>query len=172
MRIEYLCHASLAIETADAKLLTDPWLDGGAYFGSWTRSHEIPAEQRAAILATRYVWLSHGHPDHLSGESLARSLLRGNWTYFPALCWRTSVVQGIGFRSGLNVVQDLALLLDVSLQGGALLLDPEVTFAYRRHAASDEEGCRCAHELRWWPRWPSSSARVPGRRRLRDSWSI
>src|SRR5690242_12555112 len=51
-------------------LATDPWVDGTAYFGSWTLSHEIPEEQRAAIAACRYIWFSHGHPDHLSSESL------------------------------------------------------------------------------------------------------
>ncbi|WP_447987268.1 MBL fold metallo-hydrolase [Nitrospira sp. Nam74] len=52
-------------------LATDPWLIGGAYFGSWTLSHAIPAEQMEAIKACRYIFISHGHPDHLSLESLA-----------------------------------------------------------------------------------------------------
>jgi len=29
-------------------LITDPWLRGPAYFGSWTFSHQIPEEQMAA----------------------------------------------------------------------------------------------------------------------------
>ncbi len=76
-------------------------------------------------------------PVVVQGEGLAASLLHGNWTYFPSLCWRTEVVQGIGFRPGLDVVQDLALLLDVSLAGGSLVLDASPTFAYRRHSGSD-----------------------------------
>jgi L-ascorbate metabolism protein UlaG (beta-lactamase superfamily) len=51
-------------------LATDPWVQGGAYFGSWTLSHEIPAEQLEAIRGVPYVWFSHGHPDHLNGDSL------------------------------------------------------------------------------------------------------
>jgi len=51
-------------------LVTDPWLVGSAYFQSWTLSHEIPAEQKDAILAAQYVYVTHGHPDHLSSESL------------------------------------------------------------------------------------------------------
>src|SRR5229473_1177488 len=51
-------------------LVTDPWIEGSPYFGSWTLSHEIPEEQRAAIRACPYVWFSHGHPDHLNAESL------------------------------------------------------------------------------------------------------
>ncbi|MBK8100221.1 MAG: MBL fold metallo-hydrolase [Planctomycetes bacterium] len=51
-------------------LATDPWLFGPAYFGSWRLSHEVPAEQQANVKACKYIWLSHGHPDHLSLPSL------------------------------------------------------------------------------------------------------
>jgi hypothetical protein len=51
-------------------LVTDPWLSANAYFGSWTLSHEIPDAQLTAIRACTFAWISHGHPDHLSVESL------------------------------------------------------------------------------------------------------
>ncbi len=51
-------------------LATDPWVQGSAYFGSWTRSHIIPEEQMTAIKASQFIWFSHGHPDHLNPESL------------------------------------------------------------------------------------------------------
>lgn len=51
-------------------LATDPWLQGGSYFGSWQLSHEIPKSQMDSIKACEFIWLSHGHPDHLSVESL------------------------------------------------------------------------------------------------------
>src|SRR5262245_25136422 len=51
-------------------LVTDPWLSGNAYFGSWTMSHEIPEAQLQAIRQCKYAWVSHGHPDHLCVESL------------------------------------------------------------------------------------------------------
>ncbi|MEO6596154.1 MAG: MBL fold metallo-hydrolase [Planctomycetota bacterium] len=53
-------------------LATDPWLTGTAYFGSWRLSHEVPREQQENVARCRYLWLSHGHPDHLSLESLER----------------------------------------------------------------------------------------------------
>lgn len=62
-------------------LVTDPWVIGSAYFGSWTLSHEIPEEQMTAVQACRYVWYSHGHPDHLHSESL--SLLRDKKILLP-----------------------------------------------------------------------------------------
>lgn len=51
-------------------LVTDPWVAGSAYFGSWAQTHEIPEEQMAAIQASRFIWFSHGHPDHLNMDSL------------------------------------------------------------------------------------------------------
>lgn len=51
-------------------LATDPWLHGTAYFGSWRLSHEVPAEQQANVRACKFLWISHGHPDHLSLPSL------------------------------------------------------------------------------------------------------
>lgn len=51
-------------------LVTDPWVKGSAYFGSWGLSHEIPEEQLKAINQCEYVWYSHGHPDHLNWESI------------------------------------------------------------------------------------------------------
>ncbi|MCE3227629.1 MAG: hypothetical protein K0S32_2180 [Bacteroidetes bacterium] len=51
-------------------LVTDPWIKGSAYFGSWGLSHEIPEEQMDAISKCRFVWYSHGHPDHLNWDSI------------------------------------------------------------------------------------------------------
>jgi hypothetical protein len=69
---ETIGNATLICHDEGPVLVTDPWLDGGAYFGSWTLSHEIPEEQREHIRRCKYVWLSHGHPDHLSSESLEK----------------------------------------------------------------------------------------------------
>ncbi|HLQ37112.1 MAG TPA: MBL fold metallo-hydrolase, partial [Planctomycetota bacterium] len=51
-------------------LATDPWLFGPAYFGSWILSHEVPNEQFENVKRCKFVWISHGHPDHLSLPSL------------------------------------------------------------------------------------------------------
>jgi glycosyltransferase involved in cell wall biosynthesis len=75
--------------------------------------------------------------DVLSGERAMVALLRGNWTYFPSLCWRTEAIRQIGFRPEFHVVQDMALLMDVLLREGNLVMVPEVAFQYRRHAGSD-----------------------------------
>jgi glycosyltransferase involved in cell wall biosynthesis len=105
----------------------------------------------------------------LSGEDLAVSLLRGNWLYFPSICWRSEPLRRTGFREGVDVVQDLALVLDLVLEGESLLVEPTTCFRYRRHEASVSsahaaDGRRFAEEraffletadrmaVRGWPR--------------------
>jgi glycosyltransferase involved in cell wall biosynthesis len=73
----------------------------------------------------------------LSGEPVAISLMRGNWLYFPSICWRSDALVATNFREGLNVVQDLALALDLIKAGGSLVVDSRVCFQYRRHRESD-----------------------------------
>ena len=52
-------------------LSTDPWLEStSAYFGSWMLSHNIPNIEQNEILTSKYIWFSHGHPDHLNPSSL------------------------------------------------------------------------------------------------------
>ena len=72
----------------------------------------------------------------LAGEALAVSLLRGNWTYFPSICWRTDRLRALGFRSDFQVVLDLALQFDIAASGGSMAVDGVDSFEYRRHAGS------------------------------------
>jgi glycosyltransferase involved in cell wall biosynthesis len=80
---------------------------------------------------------SHHEVTMLSGDGLAASLLGANWTYFPSLCWKREGMARIGFREGLDVVQDLALLLDICADGGQLAVTETTAFWYRRHNKSD-----------------------------------
>jgi GT2 family glycosyltransferase len=75
-------------------------------------------------------------PTVLGGQDLAAGLLRGNWLYFPSVAWRTEAARSVGFREGLDVVQDLALVLDLVTRGRTMLVDPQVCFHYRRHSTS------------------------------------
>ncbi|WP_449482714.1 glycosyltransferase family 2 protein [Streptomyces avidinii] len=72
----------------------------------------------------------------MGGEELAVSLLRGNWLYFPAMCWRTDAVRKAGLRDNLEVTQDLALEIDLVQAGEQMLACDTVCFQYRRHAVS------------------------------------
>ena len=45
MKITYVSHACLVVETEDLRLAFDPWLDGAAYAISGMYSREHPTEQ-------------------------------------------------------------------------------------------------------------------------------
>lgn len=72
----------------------------------------------------------------LRDQELAASLTRADWAYFPSLIWRTDQAKRLGFRSEYAIALDLGLLLDVAIDGGAMLLHDTTTFEYRRHRAS------------------------------------
>ncbi|MBB5157951.1 glycosyltransferase family 2 protein [Saccharopolyspora phatthalungensis] len=93
----------------------------------------------------------------MGGEELATSLLRGNWLYFPALAWRSDALRDKGFRDGLKVVQDLALVIDLLLAGETMVVESKVCFQYRRHRGSDSSlraltGTRFIEERRYFLR--------------------
>lgn len=72
----------------------------------------------------------------IAGEELATSLLHGNWTYFPSICWRRTFVNRHSFREDMETVLDFDLLLDLVLEDEEILLVPQETFSYRRHRHS------------------------------------
>jgi glycosyltransferase involved in cell wall biosynthesis len=72
----------------------------------------------------------------MGGEELAASLLRGCWFYFPSLCWRSDAIKAANFRDDLDIIQDLALVIDLVAQGERMAVLETQTFQYRRHAAS------------------------------------
>ena len=63
-------NATLICYDGGPVLATDPWIAGSPYFGSWALAYEIPEEQVEAIKGCDYVWISHGHPDHLDIKTL------------------------------------------------------------------------------------------------------
>jgi glycosyltransferase involved in cell wall biosynthesis len=70
----------------------------------------------------------------LEGDRALASLLHGNWSYFPSICWRRQTIAEIGFRQDLATTLDLALLSHLLLDGQHLLhLPGPPVFEYRRH---------------------------------------
>lgn len=70
LAFETIGNATLICFDEKPIIVTDPWISGNAYFGSWGMPYDIPLAQREAILDSEYIWFSHGHPDHLDGQSL------------------------------------------------------------------------------------------------------
>ena len=70
LAFETIGNATLICYDKGPVLITDPWVDGAPYFGSWQHSYAIPSKQLEAIKQSQYCWFSHGHPDHLNFDSL------------------------------------------------------------------------------------------------------
>ena len=66
---ETIGNATITVFDGSPVLSTDPWIDGKPYFGSWDHTHTIPPEQIENVKNSKYIWLSHGHPDHIDSES-------------------------------------------------------------------------------------------------------
>ena len=78
---ETIGNATIIAHDNGPVLATDPWLIGDAYFGSWRLSHAVPQEQQDHVKACKHLWISHGHPDHLSLPSL--EMLKGKKILVP-----------------------------------------------------------------------------------------
>lgn len=76
-------------------------------------------------------------PHRMRGQELATNLLRGNWLYFPSICWRTEAVAAAGFREDLEVIQDLDMIIKLVERGEELIAGDQVCFQYRRHLSSE-----------------------------------
>jgi glycosyltransferase involved in cell wall biosynthesis len=72
-------------------------------------------------------------PTIVEPREMTESLLRGNWMYFPATCWNRPAIAAHGFEPRYEVVLDWLLQMRLLQDGYPVLLDPEVTFEYRRH---------------------------------------
>ena len=133
---------------------------------------EHGAPSRTMVERVKGFYMPPRIPQVLRGEALAVSILRGDWLYFPSLAWRAETILGIGFREGYDVVQDVALVCDVAMQGGGLLYDPTAAFLYRRHSGSDSswralEGTRFGEERRFFLQMATEMGRLGWKRAAR-----
>jgi hypothetical protein len=70
-QFETLGNASVIVfEHARPVLATDPWLTGTCYFSSWALDHPLSQQQIQNFFEAEWIWISHGHPDHLHDASL------------------------------------------------------------------------------------------------------
>jgi glycosyltransferase involved in cell wall biosynthesis len=72
----------------------------------------------------------------LKGDSGAANLLRSNWLYTPASCYKREHLQKVPFREGIDAAHDLAFIVDAMMAGGEVVVGTEVAFRYRRHGSS------------------------------------
>lgn len=69
MKITYYTAAVVKIETNGLKILCDPWLYPGAFYGSWYHYPPFDFDEKE-ITDVDYIYISHTHEDHLCKKSL------------------------------------------------------------------------------------------------------
>ncbi len=71
MKATYFASSTVLVEAGSAKILMDPWLEDGEYYGSW--AHYPPIEvDYSQFDDVDYIYISHIHPDHMSKATLAK----------------------------------------------------------------------------------------------------
>lgn len=69
-KITVVGSAALLIEWNDFKILTDPWIEGSAVFGSWI-NYPPSGVKVDDLQDVDMIWISHEHSDHLNEYSLS-----------------------------------------------------------------------------------------------------
>lgn len=71
MKVRKLGSATVLVETQDARILCDPWLIDGAYYGSWCNFPPIELEDYD-LSNLDFIYISHIHPDHFDPRTMER----------------------------------------------------------------------------------------------------
>ena len=71
MNITYLQNAGIIIENAGERILCDPWLIDGCYYGAWYHYPKFEFNPKE-FENINYIYLSHIHPDHFDVKTLSQ----------------------------------------------------------------------------------------------------
>ena len=73
MKIKLYRSATVGIISDNYKLLTDPWLTVGEYYGSWSHYPYFDLDKNLnEINSYNGIYVSHIHPDHCSEKTLSK----------------------------------------------------------------------------------------------------
>ena len=62
----------MSIEGPWGALVTDPWFVGKAFANGWSMRYAPCSFAMETLQNARFVWISHGHPDHFSPQTLLK----------------------------------------------------------------------------------------------------
>ena len=64
VKVRYINHAFLIIESDNFKFATDPWALGPAFNTGWWLQHKTIANWKEELNSCDFIYISHNHPDH------------------------------------------------------------------------------------------------------------
>jgi UDP-MurNAc hydroxylase len=71
MKVTHIASATVLVSHKNTKILTDPWLVGEEFYGSWTHYPPLNIDFNK-FDDVDYIYISHIHPDHMSKETLEK----------------------------------------------------------------------------------------------------
>jgi len=95
MRITFVGHASILIEAAGVRILSDPWWKGPCFGAQWW-TYPLPCVDAAEGEPIDYIYISHGHHDHLHPPTL--KLFRGAKILIAEGSELSGAVRDLGFE--------------------------------------------------------------------------
>ncbi len=73
MKIKLYRSSTIGIDLGDYKILMDPWLTDGEYYGSWSHYPYFDLDKNLdEINSYNSIYISHIHPDHCSDDTLKK----------------------------------------------------------------------------------------------------
>ena len=70
MKLTHIKSSTVVIESNNVKVLCDPWLFDGEYYGSWYHYPQLKIDDDY-FKSIDYIYVSHIHPDHFSRKTFA-----------------------------------------------------------------------------------------------------
>jgi len=70
IKITFISHACLIIETAEFSFATDPWVVGFAFASGWWPKNDPVKDWKEKLNSVDFIYISHNHPDHLNQFTL------------------------------------------------------------------------------------------------------
>jgi UDP-MurNAc hydroxylase len=67
MKICFVGHANILVESQNQRILCDPWLVGKVFNNGWAL---VSPPNPPSFSTVDYTWISHEHPDHFNFPSL------------------------------------------------------------------------------------------------------
>lgn len=98
MRVTFYKSAGVLLESGGSRLLCDPWLKDGAYYGAW--AHVPPCDVTPAEIGPLDgIYITHIHPDHYHEDTL-RGFPRTVPVYIHryAFSYLADTIRGMGFK--------------------------------------------------------------------------
>src|SRR5262245_17676679 len=96
MKVTYISHACLLIDTGTLLIATDPWFEGPAYCRQW---HVFPRPIDPSVVeAASVLLISHGHEDHMHEPTLRR-ICKQQKVFYPWYWYIGTVnyIRSLGF---------------------------------------------------------------------------